>query len=140
MESFDNRLSALESSVTQQSCLSNDQVQLVADGDVQDDQSALCHHSFETSSIDQISVSVPPDLGLDTVSPEILDTHDCHKNGSTKGKSPNPVPNNNSAYVSTSNDCNRKQNSPAEKETDRLQLFSPTAESPSWFRNYQNSR
>ena len=100
MENFNTRLSALESRQTQQT-LSNEHVQLEVDEQDHDD-AAFCHRSYETGSVDQLSVYVPPDQDLEIVSPAILDTHDGHRDGPTKSKSLDPVPNKISANVTTS--------------------------------------
>ena len=130
-ENFNTRLSALESCQTQQTLLSNEHVQLEVDEQDHDD-AAFCHRSYETGSVDQLSVYVPPDQDLEIVSPAILDTHDGHGDGATKSKSLDPVLNKISANVTTSTDVNNEENSPEEKETEKPRFFNPTAEAPSW--------
>ena len=129
MENTNNRLSALESRRIQQTQMSNEQVKHEVDEQDHDDP-AFGHRLYEMSSVDQLSVHVPPNQDLEIVSPAIMDTHDSHGCGHTTTKSLDPVPSKISTSVTTSIDEN-EHNWPEAKETEKSKFFNPTAETPS---------
>lgn len=113
MESFNTRLSVLETNQAHQTTSSHSmhhspEMARELDG----------HEQGASDCSDQLSTTVPTDHDLEGTSPRHMDTHEGHEDGPTMSKSLDPV--------------NGEKISPLENSLEKPQLFNPTAEAPSW--------